>query len=189
MDPIILGVWHALRSSAMRENDSTAPFGPSNPARSTENLSIVRERIAYIIQALATALNLRELVELLAGNAAIVPLCHALPGRGCDVRKHNEGGRPCKKPGKIPRVAWKRYQTEIPSRAQVLEWQKQWPHAGWALVTGELNGILVLDQDRLDVPLDLPGTVGVRTPREGGGRHHWFRYPPGSGITIGSGDG
>jgi len=42
---------------------------------------------------------------------------------------------------------WKALQTTAANLKQVEEWFGRWPNAGLAIVTGELNGICVLDMD------------------------------------------
>ena len=97
---------------------------------------------------------------------------------------------------KVPLIkAW-------PARAtsdldQVLAWQRRWPWAMLATMTGE--EVVVVDVDTieghgtdgaaglaaLEAELgDLPPTVKAATPS--GGRHLYFRQPPGRKITSGN---
>lgn len=64
----------------------------------------------------------------------------------------------------------------------------------WAVATGERSHLLVIDADDLAgfIQLEqqhtpLPLTPAVQTGREPDGRHYYFQYPAGSGITIGAG--
>jgi hypothetical protein len=57
-------------------------------------------------------------------------------------------------------ASWKTLQTEAASPEQVEEWYRQWPNAGLAVVTGELNGICVLDPDT-EKGHSPPGWVGL----------------------------
>lgn len=63
---------------------------------------------------------------------------------------------------KKPRLdSWKALQTEAASPEQVKAWFRRWPNAGMALVTGELNGISVLDLD-VGTADEPPGWVSLQ---------------------------
>jgi hypothetical protein len=80
---------------------------------------------------------------------------------------------------KKPRIGWKRYQKELPSADQVRRWEQSWPRSNWAIVTGAVSGIVVLDIDSEEGEHEaqkrgLPATVSVSTSK---GRHLYFRHP------------
>jgi hypothetical protein len=75
-------------------------------------------------------------------------------------------------------------------------WATAKPGCNWGIRTGEASGLLVLDIDpdkggdeslaRLQQQYgDLPPTLTVRTGS--GGRHLYFKYPHGSGLSVGTG--
>ena len=89
-----------------------------------------------------------------------------------------------KKP-KRPLVAWEQFQTQKPTEADIRYWWKQWPHAAIGLVTGEINGIIVVDAER-DANFSLFGCDKIETPTSatgGGGRHYFFAYEPTRNAT------
>ena len=72
---------------------------------------------------------------------------------------------------KRPLIKWKKYQTELPTEEQVLEWQEKSKPASWALITGKLSNRVVLDFDgekgaRTREALGLPAPHR-RSPRGG----------------------
>ncbi len=92
---------------------------------------------------------------------------------------------------KKPRLdSWKALQTEAASPERVKDWYRQWPNAGLAVVTGELNGICVLDLDVGDgdepsgweslqetdfvLPSSASPTPIVKTPS--GGYHLYYPF-------------
>lgn len=88
---------------------------------------------------------------------------------------------PCKPGTRDPHVKWKELQTKRATVAEIKAWWTQWPHAGIALVTGKISGVVVVDVDKqhggtaegLPVPLAM-----AKTP--GGGTHFFYSYPPGA---------
>ncbi|HHY65998.1 MAG TPA: hypothetical protein GX517_02140 [Alicyclobacillus sp.] len=82
---------------------------------------------------------------------------------------------------KIPLLdEWKPYQSRAATPEQVAKWAQKYPWCNWAIVTGAINGIVVLDLDgpeaareakRLGLP---PGAPVVRT---GKGWHIYFAHP------------
>jgi len=75
-------------------------------------------------------------------------------------------------------VSWKPFQIQKASLEQVEHWLEQCPNAQWAVVTGEISGITVVDCDNdaaLEAAHDLGLTngCGVSTPR---GQHFYFKY-------------
>jgi hypothetical protein len=90
-----------------------------------------------------------------------------------------------RKGGLIP---WKHYQQIAAGPKQLAEWQRRFPRCNWALITGRLSGVVVVDIDvrhRGDHALaeleqrhvDLPWTAVVETPS--GGWHIYLRHPGG----------
>ncbi|PWT80803.1 MAG: hypothetical protein C5B58_10935 [Acidobacteria bacterium] len=82
--------------------------------------------------------------------------------RGCAVIPTRSDKRPLI-------ASWKLYQTQKPSGTEIVRWAQQNP-ATWAIVTGEVSGIITLDFD---------GEAGARTMRELGLRPH-RRTPSGN---------
>lgn len=82
----------------------------------------------------------------------------------------------CTSPGKVPLVAWDRYQDQLPTREEVISWWTVWPDANIGMATGHVSGIDVLDGDSMDARSWAteqgiePGAV-VLTGKVGG--THW----------------
>jgi hypothetical protein len=86
---------------------------------------------------------------------------------------------------KQPLVKWKKFQTELPTEEQVLEWQEKLKPASWALITGMLSNRVVLDFDgetgaRTREALGLPAPHR-RSPRGG---HHLDCLWPGFKVKT-----
>jgi hypothetical protein len=100
---------------------------------------------------------------------------------------------PCQPGGKAP-LTRRGYKDASTDPETIRQWWTRWPAANIGVPTGERSGILALDVDldkggfeSLDaLTSSLPDTYTVRTGR--GGAHFYFRYPPGSGIGLSSGD-
>jgi hypothetical protein len=85
---------------------------------------------------------------------------------------------------KTPLVSWKRYQREKPTQAELERWQTLDPF-GFAIVTGSVSRLLVLDGDGAEgaatlARLGLP--AHVRTPS--GGAHAYVRLPNGAHVRT-----
>lgn len=107
--------------------------------------------------------------SLLRYGFSVVP-CHSRTGTDQD---------------KEPRVMWKQYQTALPSLGTIRYWSKRWPLANWAILTGQLSGVIVLDIDSLRgfievISRGIPDTPIVKTRN---GMHVYFQHP---GYRIGS---
>ncbi len=73
---------------------------------------------------------------------------------------------------------WKQYQKQAPDLAQVQVWHDQYHPAAWAVITGEVSGLVILDGD---------GEQGRKTRERlhlqphvrtgSGGSHVYFQYP------------
>lgn len=86
---------------------------------------------------------------------------------------------------------WKPYQAKRATREEIKAWWQKWPNAMIGIVTGKISNLLVLDCDTPEAYQwlqehlsDTLLTPIARTPR--GGKHVYFSYPEGSGLTIGS---
>ena len=51
------------------------------------------------------------------------------------------------KEAKQPLIKWERFQTELPTLAEIERWSTQWPSAGIAVVCGLLSDVMVFDDD------------------------------------------
>jgi len=88
-------------------------------------------------------------------------------------------------------INWKKYQKNKPNEKDLLNWINEWSQMGWAIVTGKISGIIVLDIDPDDggedtietKSLTLPPTVSVSTG--GGGTHYYYKYPKNCGEIKG----
>jgi len=78
---------------------------------------------------------------------------------------------------KRPRFPWKTYQERLPTVEELNDWWKQRPDA-WAVVTGAISGIVILDfdgEDGLGTLDRLSLQPHVRTGS--GGAHVYYRHP------------
>ncbi|HBZ71164.1 MAG TPA: hypothetical protein DEP35_16100 [Deltaproteobacteria bacterium] len=101
------------------------------------------------------------------------------------ARRYRAGGLsviPCDAESKRPLVKWERYQSELPTDAELLGWWQDWPEARVGIVTGAVSGLVVVDVDS-PAP-EASSAVAERfgaTPRVAstprGGRHHYFKHP------------
>lgn len=81
--------------------------------------------------------------------------------------------------------SWKKYQTQKPTKEEVINWWTNNPTANIALVTGPVSNIIAIDIDSYEGQEHLkslcgylPGTISQNTGREGG-LHLLFQYPAG----------
>jgi hypothetical protein len=101
------------------------------------------------------------------------------------ARSYADGGLvliPLHTDTKVPARAWKQYQDRRPERSELAAW---WPNVehvpyGFAVVTGHLSGLTVIDADGPMATAVVRGVVGdddrvplVRTTK---GLHAWFRF-------------
>ncbi len=90
--------------------------------------------------------------------------------------------------GKKALIKWEEYQHRSPTPEETASWRKQFPGCNWALVTGEVSRLAVLDVDPRHGGLEslkgrvLPLTRTVRTPS--GGTHYYFKHPGGPFPSI-----
>lgn len=76
--------------------------------------------------------------------------------------------------GKTPLVKWREIQA-LPSESQVEEWFNKFPDANIGFKTGKVSGILVLDNDGVQINDPIPLTP-IATSREGH-FHYYFKNP------------
>ena len=74
---------------------------------------------------------------------------------------------------------WKQYQHERADKAQIMEWLTDLNPQRWAVVTGEISNLMIVDCDNLDAlqaaeDLGLTNGCCVKTPH---GHHFYFRPP------------
>ena len=85
-------------------------------------------------------------------------------------------------------VPWRQWQMIAANLEQLANWGRRWPRANWAVITGRLSGIVVVDVDPRhhgDHALaeleqqhgDLPWAAVVETPS--GGTHVYLAHPGG----------
>ncbi len=86
---------------------------------------------------------------------------------------------PIKAGGKEALVKWAQYQRIAPTLEQVLDWAERFPDCRWAVITGEVSGIMVVDCDNPTAlqaaeALGITSSVSVTTPH---GNHFFYRLP------------
>jgi Bifunctional DNA primase/polymerase, N-terminal len=84
--------------------------------------------------------------------------------------------------GKVPAIAWREYQTRLPTEAELRAWFGAEP-MNLAVVTGAVSGVIVIDGDAPAalhwLTRHLPYTPWqTQTPR---GFHLWYRHP---GVRV-----
>lgn len=88
---------------------------------------------------------------------------------------------PLRTRGKEPLIDWKKYQTTLPTIAELTQWWTKWPDANLGIITGMISAVVVVD---LDGPegiasgqrLGLKSSVVSLT---GDGKHLFFKYSEG----------
>lgn len=76
---------------------------------------------------------------------------------------------------KIPAVQWKEFQDRRPKIDEIEHWLKK----GWhlAVVTGDISGVLIVDDDRIKHGLKEWGFISpVTAVSKSGGKHYYFTY-------------
>ncbi|MEY8198911.1 MAG: bifunctional DNA primase/polymerase, partial [Colwellia sp.] len=66
---------------------------------------------------------------------------------------------PIKAGQKAPHIDWKKYQHKAASYEQIVEWGKQHPNCNWAVVTGKVSNVMVVDCDN-DAALQAAEALG-----------------------------
>jgi len=92
---------------------------------------------------------------------------------------------PIKTMDKIPLIEWKAYEKKMASEEEVENWFSKWPNADIGVVCGDISGIAVMDIDIDKGGLDSLNSIKpkdynlltplVKTGREGGGYHYYFK--------------
>lgn len=82
---------------------------------------------------------------------------------------------------KKPIIEWKFYQTNKPTREQVIEWWKKYPDSNVAIITGKVSNLIVVDIDpRHGGSLDeFKQIIAPRVKTGGNGWHIYFQYEEG----------
>lgn len=80
---------------------------------------------------------------------------------------------------KKPLIKWSEYQQTRPTLEQVLQWNQQFNEPNWAVVTGKISNVFIVDTDNQDAliaaeSLGLTNSCSVKTPH---GRHFYFNFP------------
>jgi len=85
--------------------------------------------------------------------------------------------------------SWKKYQSQLSSESEIIDWWNKWPEANIAIVTGKISGIVVLDIDikhkRSSKEFKLPVTACAKSGS--GGEHFFFKYPNNLKLKNGAG--
>ncbi|MBX9625097.1 MAG: bifunctional DNA primase/polymerase [Gemmataceae bacterium] len=124
-------------------------------------------------------------LEYLALGLAPLPCC---PPDHVGVGNH---AQKCQSPGKAPLVAWKRYQAELPTAADLAGWWKHWPNANAYVALGPVSGVVRVDSDGGQGAAfladlsggDLPDTWEMETGSDGG-RGLFYRIPDGFAPRV-----
>lgn len=88
---------------------------------------------------------------------------------------------PIAKGSKKPLVYWKPYQEECPSSEEITQWKANFPGCNWAVVTGKISGVAVLDCDSQEA-YDFAqgkGFPAAPTVKTGRGYHIYFKHKDG----------
>jgi len=87
---------------------------------------------------------------------------------------------------KRPLIAWKKYQTELPTEQDIELWFKEPEKMGKApnigLITGKISNVTVVDVENGGNANDLPETLISKTG--GGGFHYFFKYQKDIGNLV-----
>jgi len=86
---------------------------------------------------------------------------------------------PIKADGKEALVKWAHHQKIAPTLEQVFDWYEKFPGCRWAVITGDVSGIMVVDCDndaalQAAEALEITSSVSATTPH---GNHFYFRLP------------
>ncbi len=79
---------------------------------------------------------------------------------------------------KKPLIKWEKYQKELPTPEQIIEWYQKNSQANIAVITGKLSGIMAIDIDPRNggTDEDFKDIKTVRVKTGGGGYHYYFQY-------------
>ncbi len=128
----------------------------------------------------------RQAVALLRRGWSVVPVHVPLENGSCSC------GNDCSWPGKHPRVPWRPYTQELPTKAQVIEWfDEEFYGANLGVITGQVSDLVVVDVDGTIEDFQALGLPNTRAVLTGGGGYHFYyrtgREPTPSGISVTSG--
>ena len=74
-------------------------------------------------------------------------------------------------------VQWEEFQIKKPTKEEVEKWNKEWPEANWAIITGRLSNLVVVDVEKGGSVKGLPDTLIAKTGN--GGFHYYYQYQEG----------
>ena len=80
---------------------------------------------------------------------------------------------------KTPRMNWRNYQKIQPSREEITQWHKQYPHAHWAAITG-INFVVVDSDSNESTQWIQDGNISstpMTQSSPSGGRHFFYSAP------------
>jgi len=80
---------------------------------------------------------------------------------------------------KTPRMNWRHYQKIQPSREEITQWHKQYPHANWAAITG-INFVVVDSDSNESTQWIQDGNISstpMTQSSPSGGRHFFYSAP------------
>ena len=80
---------------------------------------------------------------------------------------------------KTPRMNWRHYQKIQPSREEITQWHKQYPHANWAAITG-INFVVVDSDSNESTQWIQDGNISstpMTQSSPSGGRHFFYSVP------------
>ena len=80
---------------------------------------------------------------------------------------------------KTPRMNWRNYQKIQPSREEITQWHKQYPHANWAAITG-INFVVVDSDSNESTQWIQDGNISstpMTQSSPSGGRHFFYSVP------------
>ena len=96
---------------------------------------------------------------------------------------------PIKEGSKLPAIkSWTKFQTQLPTEEEVMDWYEAYPNAGIALICGKVSGVFAVDidiahggsTDGLNLPITLVSNTG------GGGHHYLYKWREGLvGAKVG----
>lgn len=87
------------------------------------------------------------------------------------------------------RLKWNTFQYNKISKQQIMEWHTKWPESNWAVVCGQISGIVVVDVDGPEGIASLekhhPEMASIQTfiQKTPHGHHLFFKHP-GADVTV-----
>lgn len=80
---------------------------------------------------------------------------------------------------KVPLISWTRYQRELPTPEEIMDWPTMFGHFDLGLVTGAISGVVVIDCDNEEA-IEFAAKNGYASPysvKTKRGRHFYFAHP------------